>query len=78
MADASGIIFGDTVSTSARSDAALSPMLEGGFLIRLSPVADFLAALQYHDFDATFDHELWNGSLNIAFVALHGGVVYRL
>ena len=77
-ADASGIVFGDTVSTSAQSDSEVSPMLEGGFLVRLSSVAEFLAALQYHDFDASFDHPLWNGSLNIAFVAFQGGVVYHL
>ena len=57
-----GIIFGDTVSTSARSDAALAPMLlKVGSSLRSA--ADFLAALQYHDFDVTFIMKSWNGSL---------------
>jgi len=77
-ADATGYVFSDTLTAKETSQSETSIMLEGGFLITMSSVAELALMLQQHDFDASFDHPLWNGSLNISYLTLHVGVVYRL
>ena len=77
-ADATGYIFGDTLTAKETSENEISVMLEGGCLVKMSAPSDLVLTLQYHDFDAYFDHPLWNGSLNISYLTLHLGVVYRL
>jgi hypothetical protein len=61
--------------------------LEGGILARVSSVADFVGAIQYHEFDADFDsirldtpygRETVSPTFSISFVTIKAGIVYKL
>ena len=77
-ADATGYFDGDTLSGTESSKREIGIMLEGGFLMTMTSNAELILTLQNHDFDASFEHPLWEGSLNVSYLTLLLGVIYRL
>jgi hypothetical protein len=64
------------------SDQSLGWFIEAGTRIRLSAIADLVAALQYHSFDANFHGDyfgtLYNQKMKVTFAALQIGLNYTL
>ena len=77
-ADANGTAFDSIFSAKSVSDPVTSLLLEGGILFSFYRFADLVGSLQYQDFNAHFEDPLWNGNVQISYVNIHLGVIYRI
>lgn len=77
-ADAIGWAGNDTLSVDEVSENEIGLFGEIGGIYRMSRVADLLVTAQFHRFSASFDSEIWAGTIHVEYMRYSLGLVYRL
>ncbi|MFZ5432324.1 MAG: outer membrane beta-barrel protein [Calditrichota bacterium] len=69
---------GQSYSEKATSSAGSGWFYELGFKTKANEGIDFIGQFQYHEFDAKFASEVWNGTMCVSFYTIQLGAAFLL